>query len=60
VETPVNGAPIPVNALPLHIGADSGGGTQFTGAIDEPRIFNRGLSNDEIAALFQQGPICSN
>jgi hypothetical protein len=44
---------IPVNGNPLHIGADSTGSTNFTGLIDEPRVFNRALSAAEIAAVFQ-------
>ena len=44
---------IPVNSNPLHIGADSTGSSNFTGLIDEPRIFNRALSATEIQAVFQ-------
>ena len=46
------------NTLPVHIGADSNGDSQFVGVIDEPRIFNRGLTADEIALLFWQGTHC--
>jgi concanavalin A-like lectin/glucanase superfamily protein len=46
------------NDMPLHIGSDSGGGSQFVGLIDEPRVFNRALSADEIARLFWQGTNC--
>src|ERR1022692_1516156 len=42
---------IPVNSNPLHIGADSTGSSNFTGLIDEPRIFNRALSATEIQAV---------
>jgi hypothetical protein len=46
-------AAIPVNHDPLTIGADSTGGSNFTGVIDEPRIFDRALSAAEIAAIFR-------
>lgn len=49
------GNPTPTAAGPLRVGADASGGSRFTGMIDEPRIFNRGLSADEIATIFQQG-----
>jgi hypothetical protein len=50
--------PIPVNNLPVRIGADGGGGSLFNGIIDEPRIFSRGLSNAEVQTLFQQATTC--
>jgi Concanavalin A-like lectin/glucanases superfamily len=46
-------AAIPVNHDPLTIGADSTGASNFTGVIDEPRVFDRALSAAEIAAVFQ-------
>jgi hypothetical protein len=46
---------IPSNNLQLRIGADSSGGSLFTGAIDEVRIFGRALSLGEIQAIAQQG-----
>jgi hypothetical protein len=46
------------NTLPLHIGSDSGGGSMFPGIIDEPRVFNRALTADEVALLFWQGTHC--
>jgi hypothetical protein len=54
-QTPV---PIPVNALPLRIGADSSGGSLFTGVVDDPRIFNRALTANEVNTLFVQGTTC--
>ena len=48
-----DGRPIPVNSNPLNFGVDSSGDSNYTGIIDEPRIFNRTLSADEIAAIFQ-------
>jgi hypothetical protein len=48
-------AAIPTNNLQLHIGADSNGGSLFTGVIDEVRIFGRALSLAEIQAIAQQG-----
>lgn len=50
--TPLSGA-IPVNVDPLSIGVDSSGGSNFTGIIDEPRVFDRALSAAEIMAAFQ-------
>jgi len=44
---------IPVNSDPLNIGVDSAGGSNFTGIIDEPRIFGRALSAAEIAGIVQ-------
>jgi hypothetical protein len=46
------------NSVPLHIGADSNGASQFAGIIDEPRVFGRALTADEIALLFWQGTHC--
>jgi hypothetical protein len=46
------------STVPLHIGADSNGGSQFVGMIDEPRVFNRALTADEVALLFWQGQNC--
>jgi hypothetical protein len=43
---------------PVHIGADSGGGSLFTGVIDEPRIWGRALTADEIATLVWQSTNC--
>lgn len=60
----VNGVPdssvatnilIPTNNLPLRIGADSNGENLFSGLIDEVEIFNRALSADEIAAIYNAG-----
>jgi len=44
--------------LPLRIGADSDGGSRFTGDIARACVFNRALGANEIAALCQddQGP----
>ena len=52
------GAPIklPNLDIPLHIGATSRGGTnykqQFSGSIDDVRIYNRALSDEEVKALY--------
>jgi hypothetical protein len=54
--TPVTS--IPTNTQRLRIGADSNDGSLFVGAIDEPRIFNRGLTGDEIRTLVQQATGC--
>lgn len=50
--------PAPVNNRSLRIGADSNGGSLFTGIVDEPRIFGRGLSDAEVQSLFWQGTNC--
>jgi uncharacterized membrane protein len=42
------------SALPLYIGAAAGGGYFFNGIIDEVRIFNRVLTNDEVGWLYKQ------
>ncbi len=57
-EVPSGGITMPANDLPLRIGADSSGGSLFPGAIDEPRIFNRGLTNAEVRSLFLQATNC--
>jgi hypothetical protein len=36
------------------IGADSAGGSLFSGAIDEARIYNRALSGADILALYDE------
>ena len=63
----VNGVPagdvaisgtIPVNSLPLRIGADSTGGSLLSGQVDEPRIFGRALSPAEIQSIYWQGTNC--
>jgi len=47
--------PIPVNSLPLRIGADSNGSSLFSGLIDEVELFNRALSIGEIQAIYNAG-----
>ena len=37
---------------PFHIGADTCAGTYFNGLIDEGRIYNRALSEEEISDLY--------
>jgi len=49
---------ITVNNLPVRIGADSTGGSLTVGIIDEPRVFNRGLSAAEVARLQWQTTNC--
>jgi large repetitive protein len=53
-----NGHALIPNNQPLHIGADFQGQGQFMGTIDEPRVWNRALTADEIARLFWQGTNC--
>lgn len=52
---PAMRVPTFVNQLPVHIGADADGKNLFVGLIDEPRIFGRALSAQEIQTLYQQG-----
>jgi hypothetical protein len=49
---------IPVGPRSLRIGADSSGGSNFNGQIDEPRVWNRALSASEISSIFFQGTNC--
>jgi len=44
-------ASIAVNSLPLGIGADSTGATEFQGSLDDVRVYNRALSASEIRRL---------
>src|SRR5262249_56518068 len=57
-EAPTNGAQVPTNGLPVRIGADSGGGSPFPGVIDDPRLFNRGLTDAEVRLLDLQSTGC--
>jgi hypothetical protein len=58
-ETVTRGSAILPDTVPVRIGAQASGvGSEFIGMIDEPRIFNRGLTADEIAALYWQGQNC--
>jgi hypothetical protein len=45
---------IPTNSLTLRLGADSAGGSLFTGVIDEARIYNRALPAADILALYDE------
>jgi hypothetical protein len=45
---------IPTNTLTLRIGADSNGNNKWNGLIDEPAIWSRALSDQEIAILFAE------
>jgi hypothetical protein len=57
-QVPTAVASIPTNGLTMRIGADSLGDSRFNGVIDEPRVFNRGLSAVEIATIMWQGTNC--
>jgi len=57
-ERPTPLTAITVNNHPVRIGADSNGGSLTVGIIDEPRIFNRGLSAAEVAQLHWQTTNC--
>jgi len=46
------------NHVPLHIGSDSNGFSNFVGNIDEPRVWGRALTADEINSIFWQGTHC--
>jgi hypothetical protein len=51
--TPVSGV-IENNAGPLRIGSDPCNSDYFNGLIDEARVYNRALSEDEIRAQYQR------
>jgi hypothetical protein len=55
---PANAAVVSTNGLPVRIAGDSDGASPFPGTIDEPRLFNRGLSDAEVRSLFQQAINC--
>ncbi|MDB6124623.1 MAG: Immunoglobulin I-set domain protein, partial [Pedosphaera sp.] len=46
---------IPANTLPFRIGANSNGGTNFNGIIDELMVFNRALTLSEIQSIYNIG-----
>ena len=46
-------APLSTNTSPVRIGSDYDG-RYFHGAVDDVRIYNRGLSAKEVAKIFQQ------
>jgi len=46
------------NSQPMHFGQDSAGGSMFKGVIDEPRVFNRALSIEEVGQLYWQTQNC--
>ena len=52
----VTSTAIATNTLGLSIGAESTGSRSFQGAMDEVRIYNRALSDAEIAALYAMAP----
>jgi Concanavalin A-like lectin/glucanases superfamily len=47
--------PLTVTDLPLHIGADSGGGSQFRGVLDGVMLWKRALTAEEIARYMARG-----
>jgi hypothetical protein len=49
------GSFVPQTSYPLNIGRRIGGGEDFQGLIDEPSIYNRVLSANEIAAIYLAG-----
>jgi hypothetical protein len=49
------------NSMPLEIGRDLPGGTEFyNGVMDDLLVYNRSLSNNEIAGLFSVGSSVQN
>ncbi len=46
---------IPVNSLSLRIGGDQEGRSNFYGLIDEVEVYNRALTAEEIAAIYNAG-----
>ena len=53
-QTSVAAGDIPSNSLSLRIGIDQNGSDVFTGQIDEPMVFSRALSDQEIKDLHDQ------
>ncbi|MCX6898523.1 MAG: DUF5703 domain-containing protein [Verrucomicrobia bacterium] len=49
-------AALPANQHPLRIGADSGGGSKFRGAMSRATVFGQALSDAEIALLASGKP----
>ncbi|NCA76311.1 MAG: LamG domain-containing protein [Alphaproteobacteria bacterium] len=48
-------SPIDINNFPLYIGVDHPGVTEyFTGKLDDIRIYNRALTQEEITSLFNE------
>jgi hypothetical protein len=47
---------LPANQHPLRIGADSGGGSKFRGAMSRATVFGRALNDAEIASLAAGKP----
>ena len=47
---------LPANPHPLRIGADSGGGSRFRGAMSRATVFGRALGDAEVAALAAGRP----
>jgi len=56
--TPVVQTAIPNNNHPVIIGADQGGGSLFTGTIDEVRLWNTEVDSKAMQQLFGQGRNC--
>lgn len=50
-EAAVPAGETPTNSLALRVGADSDGNNRFEGSIDEPMVFSRALSADELKLL---------
>ena len=46
---------VPDNSIPLQIGARGNGAYKFNGTIDNVMIFNKALTPEEIAALYNAG-----
>jgi hypothetical protein len=55
---PVGMNGIPVNMHPVMFGADNGGGSLYSGIIDEVRFWNTALNQSQIQQLVAQGPVC--
>jgi hypothetical protein len=46
-------ANLATNSLPLRLGADSDGGSRFQGDVAAARVFNRALTDEEVATLWR-------
>lgn len=58
-DTNATGTAVSDAANPITIGSRQGGSNNYTGHIDDVRMYNRTLSSSEIAGLYSTAPTCS-
>ncbi|HOF88126.1 MAG TPA: sugar-binding protein, partial [Armatimonadota bacterium] len=56
LDTLKTAGPLTVTDLPLHIGADSGGGSRFSGVMDGVMLWSRALTAEEIRTYMTAAP----